>query len=105
MKSERFADGLFVKIVSVNHTVLFETVEDFAKFVTSKFSFFLQAIVVLLNVIDAINFVDTFEENGMGIRFFAFSSSLHGINFAGKKLSKFIAVKAAFDRVLFIRFF
>ena len=50
MKSERFADGLFVKIVSVNHTVLFETVEDFAKFVTSKFSFFLQAIVVTKNI-------------------------------------------------------
>lgn len=104
MKGGGFADGLFVERMPVNHTVLLETVENFGKFVTSTIFLFPNVIVVLLNVVDAIDFIDAFEENDVRVKFFAFGSFFHSINFAGKEMSKFVIMRAAFKGIFFVGF-
>ena len=87
--------NFFVERVSLNHTVFFKTTKDFGKFVASTIFLFPDVIVVLLNVADAVDFVDTIEENNAGVRLFTLGGLLHGVDFAGKKSSKFIGRSSA----------
>ena len=82
MESERLADKFLVKSESKNDGIFLKTIKYFVKFIASTFFLQPNVIVVLLNFVDAVNFVDTFEKDNVGIRFFALGSFLHGINFA-----------------------
>lgn len=62
MESERFADGLFMEKMPVNQAIFFEAIEDFFEFLPWNKFFLFDVISTLLNVVDAVNFVDVFEE-------------------------------------------
>ena len=105
MEVKRLAFDLFMKRMSFNHAVFLEPIKYFDKFVAGRFFLNFDITRVLLNIFNAINFVDTFEENNSGIRLFTLGSFLHSIDFAGEKAGKFVGVIATIEGNFFVSFF
>ncbi len=82
-----------MKSMTANHTVLFETIEDFGKFIASATFFKFYVIFVLLNVINTVDFVDALKENDARVRLFTFGGFFHGVNLTGEEMSKFVVMK------------
>ena len=74
MEVERLALDLFMKKMSFNHAVFFEPIKYFDEFVAGRFFLNLDITRVLLNIFNAIDLVDTFEENNSRIRLFTKST-------------------------------
>lgn len=90
--------------VPQNHTVLFETAKDFVEFVASTLFFQLDITRSVLNIFNTVDFVNAVKKNDVGVRFFALGSFFHSINFAGKEMSKFVIMRAAFKGIFFVGF-
>ena len=105
MEVERIFLDFFMEFIFFDETIFFKTIENFNKFLPSRLLFRPNIVVVLLNVSDAINFVDTFEENNSRIRLFTLDSFFHGIDFAGEKAGEFVGVIATIESNFFVNFF
>ena len=95
MEGESFADGLFVERVPVNQAILFKMLEDFCKFVASTTLFLFETVGVLLDVVNAVDLVDTVKQDDTRVRLLTFGSFFHGVNFTSKEVGKFIGVNSA----------
>ena len=95
MEGKGFTMNFFVKRMSVNQAIFLEMLKDFNDFITSSILFLFQVISILLNVVNAVDLVDTLKKNSTGVRLLAFGSILHSINFTSKKASNFISAGTA----------
>ena len=96
--------NFFVELMPANQAIFFKAEQNFFKFLPCDKFFLFDVIGILLNIFDAVDFIDALEEDDAGIRLFAFGSFFHGVDFAGEKVSEFIVMRATFQRSFSISF-
>ena len=104
MEGEGLAMNFFVKGVPTNHAIFPETIENFFKFLPCDKFFLFDVIGTLLNIFDAVDFIDALKKDDVGVRLFAFGSFFHGVDFAGEETGEFIVMRATFQRSFSISF-
>ena len=88
--------------MSLNHSVFFEAREDFFDFILCAFLFKVDVVVILLNFTDSVDGIQMFKKDIAVVSILVF---LHCVDFASKKVGKFVSVRAAFERRFFFRFY